>query len=1495
MKKMLSLLLTVILLLSSIPLPSFAEDIATAPPVVDEAPATQVPATEAPTSQPAEEKTQETVAPATEAPAQQPTASPVKEEPAASSMPTETPVVTQTPVPSNENPPSAPTKEVSTTEEPAKTELPETTAEPTPEVTATQEPVNYSFAATPDSLDFGTMSVNAQIPIQQEVIIINDGNAKITLQQPTSKNYNLGALSALTLSEGDKASFSIVPKTNLKAGKYTEKIVLSSDEGKSITISLMYTVAADATNMLTANSKAILPAPTGFVANNWTFTSSELKWNAVSGASRYELYRSDSYSGSYGLITTTTSLRYIDSYSVVCGNTYYYRIRAIDSTNEAGVFSDTIVTTVLPVVSSLLTATSYSSTQIRLTWAKGVGATGYYIWRSPAGAGNFTRIATVPGNAVLSYIDSNLTTNTPYSYKIQTYYYQSSTGKTFVSADFSNTLTATAVPTAPSNLVATSMGYNTISLKWTASVNVSNYNIYRSDAINGNYVLIGTTATNSFTDQNSIQTGVSYFYKITSVTDGVQSPYSSIATAAAIPVAPTGLYTVSVSDSAIKLFWNTSLTSGYSGYVIEQRNDYTPTWTQVKTVVGSDTSSCAITGLTTGQNYYFRIRGYTTTSGGSVNGDASSQVVGVAKPNAPAPFTVASKAYNYLLLTWNAVRNADGYEVYRSTSSAASSFVKIRTVADTGASVYYHSDLTVTAGITYYYRVIAYTNNTFTGRPVYSSYSSIKSAYARPVAPTAVSVVNTSYNGATLQWNTVTGATGYDILMSTTQTGTYSQVATVSGSSTNTGSVTGLTTGQTVYFKVRAYRLVNGNRVSGDLSTSVSVTPMPGATTLSGKNLHLTGIQLSWTAVSGAAGYTIYSSTTSGSGFSSLRDVTNATTVTQVVEAGRMIYYKIAAYCYVNGVKTYGADSNEFALQSKPAKMAFSAVTPISQDSIKLHWNVTADVAGKTGGFAIYRSTNRYSGFVRIDMVTRTDITSYVDTGLSLGTIYYYGIQSYVVTNYGTVFSPFSVVASGYTLPAKPTNLTVAQNTPTSLKLNWQGDPIGVNGYEIYYSTAENGTYIKLGATPSALANPSFTTPSTLIYGKTYYFKVRAYLLVGGVTEYGPFGDIASGKTVLPKPSSIVAQKITHNSATLYWSSVTGAEGYHIYYSTSPNDGYSLLGSTSATVRSFVVNNLAVGVRYYFKACAFKMAEGQQRGGALSSYTSALTIPAAPTGLKTTVLGYRSIRLDWNATSGAAGYSIYRRKTGSGNAFVVAATNIPGSATSYTFTNQETGEEFDYYICAYANSSSGKVMGAASATVKGKPCLLATSNLTATFYNPASARLNWNKVANASGYFIQEADASVGVFTTIATLQSPETVSYSTSLSAYPYGTKLLYRIIAFYFDANTSVRYSGFISKQVSVVRLPTIPTGVNGSRTTATTCRVSWDADSSATGFWVYRSDSINGAYTCIGKVGKATGMTIAGLKTGKTYYFKIKACYNNGTTDLLSDYSSVITINP
>ena len=357
-------------------------------------------------------------------------------------------------------------------------------------------------------------------------------------------------------------------------------------------------------------------------------------------------------------------------------------------------------------------------------------------------------------------------------------------------------------------------------------------------------------------------------------------------------------------------------------------------------------------------------------------------------PSAPTNLKAVSAGYNSDTLTWSAVPGATGYEIYRSTSDS-SGFVTIATTSSTS-----YTDIGLTTGTTYYYQIKAYTTVDTTN--IYSEATTAVSAKPIPATPTGLKAVSAGYNSNKITWTAVTGASGYSIYRSTSPTSSFAYIKAVTTASyTNTG----LTTGTTYYYQIKAYTLVDSTKNYSAATAAVSATPLPATPTgLKAISAGYNSNKITWTAVTGATGYSIYRSTSPTSGFAYIKAVTSASYTNTGLTTGTTYYYQIKAYTLVGSTKIYSAFSSVVSAKPVPAAPTGLTAARASATSIKISWNT---VTGATG-YAMYRSTSPTSGFTYVKSVTSA---SYTNTGLTTGTKYYYQVKAYRTVGTTKIYS----------------------------------------------------------------------------------------------------------------------------------------------------------------------------------------------------------------------------------------------------------------------------------------------------------------------------------------------------------------------------------------------------------------------------------------------------------------------------------------------------------
>ena len=414
--------------------------------------------------------------------------------------------------------------------------------------------------------------------------------------------------------------------------------------------------------------------------------------------------------------------------------------------------------------------------------------------------------------------------------------------------------------------------------------------------------------------------------------------------------------------------------------------------------------------------------------------------------------------------------------------------------------------------------------------------------------------------------------------------------------------------------------------------------------------------KLTWNAVSGATSYRVFRSESRGTGYS-LLGTTTATSYTNTGAAvGKTYYYRVKA---VNSVGTSGY-SNIVSGKAKTAAPAAPSVTAGNSSTGKpqLTWKAVSGAVK----YEVYRSTRQNSGY---SLLGTTTSTSYVNTGASTGTTYYYRVKA---VNRNGVASGYSNIVSGKAKAAAPAapSVTAGNSSTGKPRLTWKAVS-GAVSYRIYRSESRGTGYSLLGTTSST----SYVNTGAAA-GKTYYYRVKAVNRDGMASGYS---NIVSGKAKAAAPAapSVTAGNSSTGKPRLTWKAVSGAVSYRIYRSESRGTGYSLLGTTSST--SYVNTGAAAGKTYYYRVKAVN------RDGMASGYSNIVsgkaTLPAPVLNIGLSVSSGKPM-LAWDAVPGATSYRIYR-STSRGTGYSLLATT---TSTSHVNTSAAKGTTYYYRVKA---------------------------------------------------------------------------------------------------------------------------------------------------------------------------------------------------------------------
>ena len=445
-------------------------------------------------------------------------------------------------------------------------------------------------------------------------------------------------------------------------------------------------------------------------------------------------------------------------------------------------------------------------------------------------------------------------------------------------------------------------------------------------------------------------------------------------------------------------------------------------------------------------------------------------------------------------------------------------------------------------------------------------------------APTNLKVTEYSDKAAKLSWSKVAGVTGYLVYYSTDNSN-FTKLKTINSQSTTSYTVGGLTPGKAYYFALISYTDINGKITKSERTSSLKITATSSSSVPAPSNLKVaeysnSAIKLTWTKASDVTGYYVYRST-DGKKYSKIKTLkayTTAYTNTSLT-AGKKYYYSIASYKNTStGAVAIGPKSSAVnALTISSSKLSYPsgfAVKEVATDAIKLVWNKSSNASG----YYIYRSIDN-KNFSKIKALPSSS-TSYTNTALYLDTTYYYKIASYVNSNGSIGLSDKSPVVNAKTTSTS-VSFTSKTSTSTTITLNW--DYPSATGYQIYRLDINTGKYVKIASTSA-----KSYTDKNLLSDRYYNYKVRAYLVSGGITTYSPYNSV-SVKTCLPAVKDFKAVSQTYYSVNLSWTKQNGAVNYEIYQLSPDSQVYKLITTLNSDVTSYMVDNLTVNTTYKFR------------------------------------------------------------------------------------------------------------------------------------------------------------------------------------------------------------------------------------------------------------------------------------------------------------------------
>lgn len=773
-----------------------------------------------------------------------------------------------------------------------------------------------------------------------------------------------------------------------------------------------------------------------------------------------------------------------------------------------------------PGISIVLAGSPLTSSSVSLSWEdNAANETGFRIERSLSGISGFQVIAEVGVDAT-SYVDSDLTPETPYYYKVSAFNdggvlaYSNLLRVTTLSTDEDDEEEPEEAPAAPTDLSAEVLSSSSVRLTWTDnSDNEDGFDIFRNigDVDPANLELLEQVPadTTEFTD-TELSPASSVLYIISAYNDVDISPESNL------------VQVVTLSESSLSAPSNVSATQG----TIE--DGIMVSWDELEGATGyaiyfSDASDGIYMLLDettdtsfgiaddSGDHFFFTVtafdgEGYETDRS-SPPAEGWAPTSGTVLIEAPDSVTASQGSSSWKIdVTWDAVDDAVQYNIYRSDSQFGT-YSYIGSVSSGSTSTYNStsspSSYPITPGTHYFYKI--------TSTDALSNESDMSSAaegWAVVLeAPATVSATEGSYSWKIdIGWSTVDEAVQYNIYRATSEYGTYSYIGSVSSDYTSTYNSTSspssypITQGTHYFFKISSSDA--GSNESG-LSAAVegwAVVLQPPSGVSASDGTYDDKIRVSWQSNSYAAYYGVYYSTSSTGTYTFIEPLVSGTymDITGATPGGTY-YFKVCSVDADANVSSLSSYNSGWQAIIAPSDLSAS---PYSSGTIRLTWT---DNSSGESGFRIYRSTESTGTYSLIATVS-SNVTAYNNSGLTNYSHYYYRVRAY----YGSNTSADSNTDDAYVVnpPALYGDAPYVGRIDLEWYFTWAGGVGSSNDrYSLEYRLGSTGTWSVYNSYYSNSSPYSVTLYPSVA---PLYFRVRVYQgMRGGWSPYsnivGPF------------------------------------------------------------------------------------------------------------------------------------------------------------------------------------------------------------------------------------------------------------------------------------------------------------------------------------------------------------------------------------------------------
>lgn len=363
--------------------------------------------------------------------------------------------------------------------------------------------------------------------------------------------------------------------------------------------------------------------------------------------------------------------------------------------------------------------------------------------------------------------------------------------------------------------------------------------------------------------------------------------------------------------------------------------------------------------------------------------------------------------------------------------------------------------------------------------------------------PTGISASYERSGRITLKWTAVEGANAYAIYYKPAWGSEYSLLGQSSGT---TYSTTTPRMGTVYYYRIQALYVVGGQQVSqGAQSMSFPYIALGDVVIADPRGKDTSTIRLNWTPVAGATHYDVAMSLHDADDYKIVRtDLTGSLCDIRDISFNETYDFLVIPKRKLNSGDVITGLPSSNRMVGSPMETPSFTDYEWTETGLKLTW----DAIPGAMGYVIYRRGFHETGYHKL-MVSEDTATTYIDTTMKPGEVYYYFVYSFRLAQPQgwRCFSLKGDIGMGVWLP-KTTGLTAVSAQENSVRISWAATE-GANKYDVYISTTPGGTPKANGRVSNA-----YGYHNSAVLGRTYYYRVRPVrIFSNGDVSVGDWSD----------------------------------------------------------------------------------------------------------------------------------------------------------------------------------------------------------------------------------------------------------------------------------------------------------------------------------------------------------------------------------------------------